>query len=208
MEEWNKNLLMKATILFIIGVALANLFSKGETEGVYQPNYASKLPEAKEYIQKNKMDSTVCFFIDMKVHSGKKRFAIIDLKGDSILREIIVCHGSAGSKGLESSGPDTPVFSNIPSSYASSLGRYKIGKRSYSNWGIKIHYKLHGLDSTNNNAFKRIIVLHSFVGVNQSEIYPEQAPYSLGCPMVSNEDMAYLDELLKTKKNVMMWIYY
>ena len=199
---------MKATILFVFGVALVNLFSKGETESVYQPNYASKLPEAKEYIQKNKMDSTVCFFIDMKVHSGKKRFAVLDLKGDSILREIIVCHGSAGSKGLESSGPDTPIFSNIPSSYASSLGRYKIGKRSYSNWGINIHYKLHGLDSTNNNAFKRIIVLHSFVGVNQSEIYPEQAPYSLGCPMVSNEDMAYLDELLKTKKNVMMWIYY
>ena len=51
-------------------------------------------------------------------------------------------------------------------------------------------------------------MLDSFVGVNQYEIYPEQAPYSLGCPMVSNEDMAYLDELLKTKKNVMMWIYY
>ena len=199
---------MKSTILFIAGVALAKLFANGETEVLYQPYYSAKLREAREYIKKNKMDSTVCFFIDMKVHSGKKRFAVWDLKGDSIQREIIVSHGSAGAKGLEFSGPDKPVFSNVPSSYASSLGRYRIGKRSYSNWGINIHYKLHGLDSTNNNAFKRIIVLHSFVGVNQSEVYPEEAPYSLGCPMVSNEDMTYLDNLLKSKKDVLMWIYY
>tara|TARA_B100000674_G_scaffold107486_1_gene78968 strand:+ start:4486 stop:5118 length:633 start_codon:yes stop_codon:yes gene_type:complete len=207
-EERNKNLLMKANILFIAGVFLTQLFANGETEVLNQPEYSSKLKEAKEFINRNKMDSTVCFLIDMKVHSGKKRFAVLDLKGDSILREIIVCHGSAGSRGLESSGPENPVFSNIPGSYASSLGKYRIGKRSYSNWGIHIHYKLHGLDSTNNNAFKRIIVLHSFIGVNQSEVYPEAAPYSLGCPMVSNEDMTYLDELLKTKKNVLMWIYH
>ncbi len=199
---------MKVILLFLFGVALANLFTDGETVSVYQPNYSSKLLQAKEYIQKNKMNSTVCILIDMKVHSGKKRFAVMDLKRDSILREIIVCHGIAGSKGLVYSGPDTPVFSNIPGSYASSIGRYKIGERSHSNWGINVHYKLHGLDTTNNNAFKRIIVLHSFVGVNQSEIYPEQAPYSLGCPMVSNEDMIFLDEFLRIKKNVLMWIYY
>lgn len=208
MEKRNKNFLMKTTILLIAGVFLTKLFPNGETKMLNHPEYSSKLKEAKEFIHRNKMDSTVCFLIDMKVHSGKKRFAVLDLKKDSILREMIVCHGSAGSKGLESSGPDTPIFSNTPSSYASSLGKYRVGKRSYSNWGINVHYKLHGLDSTNNNAFKRIIVLHSFIGVNQSEVYPEAPPYSLGCPMVSNEDMTYLDDLLKTKKNVLMWIYY
>ena len=208
MEKRNKSLLMKATIVFIAGVFLTKLFPNGETEVLNQPEYSSKLKEAKEFVHRNKMDSTVCFLIDMKVHSGKKRFAVLDLKKDSILREIIVCHGSAGSKGLASSRPDTPIFSNIPSSYASSIGKYRVGKRSYSNWGINVHYKLHGLDSTNNNAFRRIIVLHSFVGVNQSEVYPEAAPYSLGCPMVSNEDMTYLDNLLKTKRNVLLWIYY
>mgnify|MGYP001277343545 CR=1 FL=1 len=80
---------MKSTILFIAGVALAKLFANGETEVLYQPYYSAKLREAREYIKKNKMDSTVCFFIDMKVHSGKKRFAVWDLKGDSIQREIL-----------------------------------------------------------------------------------------------------------------------
>ncbi|MBI34252.1 MAG: peptidase [Flavobacteriales bacterium] len=200
---------MKMMLLYVLIAGLIGLTKIEETrEELYCPNYSIKSYEAMDFVKKNKMDSTVCFLIDMKVHSGKKRFAIWDLVGDSALREIVVSHGSAGAKGLEFSEADKPIFSNIPSSYASSLGRYRIGKRSYSNWGINVHYKLHGLDSTNNNAFKRIIVLHSFIGVNQSEVYPEEAPYSLGCPMVSNEDMTYLDELLKTKKNVLMWIYY
>ena len=208
MEEWNKNLLMKATLIFFAVTTLIKLTSAGVTGVIYKPNYLLKSIEAKDYIQKNKMDTTICFLIDMKVHCGKKRFAVWDLKGDSIRREIIVSHGSGGAKGLPISSADAPVFSNIPGSYASSLGKYRIGKRSYSNWGINIHYKLHGLESTNNNAYRRIIVLHSFVGVSSSEIYPEEAPFSLGCPMVSNQDMIYLDNLLKSKKNILLWIYY
>jgi hypothetical protein len=199
---------MKATIIIIVVATLAEIFSTDLEEVVYTPNYASKSFVAKQFAQKNKMDSTVCFLIDMKAHSGKKRFAIWDLNGDSTIREMIVCHGSAGAKGLPISSADSPVFSNIPSSYASSLGKYRVGKRSYSNWGINIHYKLHGLESTNSNAFRRIIVLHSFIGVGSSEVYPEGAPSSLGCPMVSNQDMTYLDNLLKKKKNILLWIYF
>lgn len=199
---------MKATIIILVAAALAKIFSIDLEEVVYTPNYASKSFAAKQFAQKNKMDSTVCFLIDMKAHSGKKRFAVWDLNGDSTRREIIVCHGSAGAKGLPISSADSPVFSNIPSSYASSLGKYRVGKRSYSNWGINIHYKLHGLESTNSNAFRRIIVLHSFIGVSSSEVYPQASPYSLGCPMVSNQDMIYLDNLLKKNKNILLWIYY
>lgn len=196
---------MKALLTILVGAALVKLTPTGDVP--YEPKYKEKLVSAKSFIKTNNLDSTVCFLIDMNEHMGKKRFAIWDLKGDSLLREMIVTHGSAGSKGLDFSQPDKPVFSNIPSSYASSLGKYKIGKRSYSNWGINIHYKLHGLESTNNNAFRRIIVLHSYREVNEEEVYPDSPPYSLGCPMVSNEDMTYLDSLLKTKKDVMMWIY-
>jgi hypothetical protein len=51
-----------------------------------------------------------------------------------------------------------PVYSNVVGSNCTSLGKYKIGKRSYSNWGINIHYKMHGLESSNSNAFKRHVV--------------------------------------------------
>ena len=90
---------MKATII-IVAALLAKIFSADLEEVVYTPNYATKSFAAKRFAQKNKMDSTVCLLIDMKAHSGKKRFAVWDLNGDSIMREIIVCHGSAGAKGL------------------------------------------------------------------------------------------------------------
>ena len=210
MEKQHKNLLMKASIILMIGAALVKLFPAGEFESpeVYQPKYSTKSQEAFKYAKKHNMDTTVCFLLDMKEHMGKRRFAVWNMQGDTIQREMIVTHGSAGSKGLKVSGPDSPVFSNIPGSYCSSLGKYRVGKRSYSNWGINVHYKLHGLDSTNNNAFRRIVVLHSYAMVSPDEVYPEVPPYSLGCPMVSNEDMTYLDSLLKKKKDVLMWMYY
>jgi len=198
---------MKTAIMFIVGAALVKLFPTGEFIQEYEPSYSNKTQKAFEYAKAHNMDTSVCFLIDMKEHMGKKRFAVWNFKGDSIQEEMIVTHGSAGSKGLKTSGADSPVFSNIPGSYASSLGRYRIGKRSYSNWGINIHYKLHGLDSTNDNAFRRIVVLHSYGMVSKEEVYPEVPPYSLGCTMVSNEDMTYLESLLKTKKDVLMWIY-
>ena len=124
---------MKATIIIIVAAALAKIFSTDLEEVVYTPNYASKSFVAKQFAQKNKMDSTICFLIDMKAHSGKKRFAIWDLNGDSARREMIVCHGSAGAKGLPISSADSPVFFFLFSGYASSLGKYRVGKRSYSN---------------------------------------------------------------------------
>lgn len=197
---------MKALIITMVAAALVKLAPTGDLP--YEPKYKDKVNEAYSFVKQNKMDTTVCFLVDMREHMGKKRFAIWDFKGDSVQREMVVMHGSAGTQGREFSWPDKPVFSNVPGSNASSLGRYRVGKRSYSNWGINIHYKLHGLDSTNNNAYRRIVVLHSYWGVDQSELYPESGPYSLGCPMVSNEDMTYLDSLLKKKKDVMMWMYY
>lgn len=208
MENWNKNLLMKAAILFMVGAALVKFFPNTEEFGKPNPDYLSKSTTAFSYAKANKMDTTVCFLINMRIHSGRKRFAVWDFKGDSVMQEMVVAHGSAGVKGLPESKADRPTFSNIPGSYASSLGRYRVGKRSYSNWGINVHYKLHGLDSTNSNVFRRIVVLHSYIGINQAEVYPEEPTTSLGCPMVSNEDMLELDKLLKTKKDVLMWIYF
>jgi hypothetical protein len=95
-------------------------------------------------------------------------------------------------------------------SNCTSLGKYKIGKRSYSNYGINIHYKLHGLESTNSNAFKRQVVLHSYNYVSETEIYPEHLTMgmSLGCPVVANGIMKQIDALLqKTKKPTLLWIF-
>ena len=205
MEKRIKNLLMKSFALIFIVAGLVKLTTSEEV--VYEPDYAGKKTSAYSFVKAKKMDSTICFLIDMKAHMGNKRFAIWDFKGDTILREMIVTHGAAGVKGLPFSTAEKPVFSNVPGSNASSLGKYRVGARSYSNWGINVHYKLHGLEPTNNNAFRRIVVLHSYFDVSKEEVYPDSPPYSLGCPMVSDEDMTYLDSLLKKKKDVMMWFY-
>lgn len=157
------------------------------------------------FCKKNGFDTSVCFFVDMSIHSGKNRFFVFDLKNKKVLHSGLCCHGMG-----EGSTGSTPVFSNVSGSNCTSLGKYKIGIRSYSNWGIHVHYKMHGLESTNSNAFKRIVVLHSHSPVPDTQIYPFHLTmgWSLGCPVVSNELMTTLDGILKKKeKPVLLWIY-
>ena len=88
--------------------------------------------------------------------------------------------------------------------------RYKVGIRAYSKWGINVHYKLHGLEPTNDNAFKRIVVLHSYTPLPATEVYPSHLPLGMsqGCPVICNETMRQIDVLLKAEtKPVLLWIY-
>lgn len=166
-----------------------------------------KALEAKNYCIEHQLDTTYCVLIDMSIHSGKYRFFVWDFKTDSIVDKSLCSHGSCGQITLPE-GEELPYFTNQPGSYCSSLGKYKIGKRGYSNYGINVNYKLHGLDKTNNNAFDRIIVLHSFNELEEDEIYPYKAMESWGCPSVSDNMMSRIDKRLsKTEKPVLMWIY-
>ncbi len=165
-----------------------------------------KADSALVFCKKKKMNTDYCFLIDMKIHSGKNRFFVWDFNQNKVIHTGLCCHG----KGGDSTGAQ-PVFSNVEGSNCTSLGKYKIGISSYSQWGINIHYKLHGLDTTNNNAFKRIVVLHSFKPVPAYEIYPLHLPmgWSLGCPVISNKLMTQLDKMLKdSDKSILLWIYY
>ena len=86
-------------------------------------------------------------------------------------------------------------------------GKYKIGKRDYSSWGINVKYWLDGLEESNKNAVERVVVLHSWSKVSDKEIFPGYSPLSWGCPAVSDAFMKKLDEKLKvTDKPVLLWI--
>lgn len=65
------------------------------------------------------------------------------------------------------------------------------------NFSINPLFKLHRMDTSNSNAFKRVIVLHSYEYVPDSPPHPLPCPTSWGCPMVSNNLMKKLDVLLK-----------
>jgi len=144
---------------------------------------------------------SLAFLIDMGLGSGKNRFFIYDMNKDSVLKEGLVAHGScdAGFK-------IDPTFSNKVNSGCSALGRYKIGNAYRGRFGLA--YKLYGLDSSNNNAFQRNIVLHSYDCVPEQETNPIPICNSRGCPMVSTGFLNQLNPIIKkSERPILLWIF-
>ena len=192
---------------YVVGLILS-LFLFFTTAQTTANDLKSKAKESLDYAKKNKMDTTMCILVDFSIHSGNKRMFVYDFQKDSIILEGLCTHGCGAGEWANGGTPSSPVFSNVPDSHCSSVGKYKIGDRAYSNWGIHIKYSLHGLEATNNNAYKRYVVLHSWEIVSDTEVYPNGSPESWGCPAVSDKMMEQLDILLKAStKPVLLWIY-
>jgi hypothetical protein len=167
-----------------------------------------KLIEIKDaafvYCKSNNLDTTKCILMDMSIHSGLPRFFVWDFIGDSILMQSQACNG----KNSEPNKENIAKYSNVKYSNCSSLGKYAVMERSYSKYGVNFHYKLDGLEATNSNARKRVVVLHGKDEVSDIPIYPKRLVTSSGCPTVSNSFMLKLDVLLKNKtKPVLLWIF-
>jgi hypothetical protein len=162
---------------------------------------ASYLNHAIKYAQQNGYSTEYCFLVDMGICSGKNRFFVYDLMKNIVASYGLVAHGNCNTHLLEEAR-----FSNTPSCGCSSLGKYKVGASYRGEFGKS--YRLYGLDSSNSNAFKRAIVLHSFGPVPDDEIYPKVLCNSFGCPMVSRSFLNKLSEIIdKSKKPILLWIY-
>jgi hypothetical protein len=160
------------------------------------------------FCRDNNFNTDFCILVDMSLHSGVKRFFVWNFKKQSIEHSFLVSHGCCDKPWKQDQSKKNPTFSNVDGSHCSSLGKYKIGARAYSNWGVNIKYFLHGLEATNNNAYKRIIVLHSWEAVSDEEVYPKGTPEGWGCPTLSNNSFKIIDPLLKaSNKPVLMWVY-
>jgi hypothetical protein len=149
----------------------------------------------KDYASKNKCSLQYAFILDMRIPSFKKRFFVYDLKKDSLLNSGMVAHGT-GSETFRGE----LVFSNVPDSRCTSLGKYKIGASYKGIFGLS--YRLYGLDSTNSNALKRAIVLHGNSCVPDQEYDEFPICFSYGCAMVSTRFLlqlkSYIDKMGKT----------
>lgn len=193
-------------VTLILAILLAFSACSGTEAKLPKPNekLEEKVKEALKYCSANKLNTSYCILVDMSMHSGKNRLFVYDFKNEKIVIKGMCAHGNGGG-----STPFKAVFSNKVNSNCTSLGRYRLGIRSYSKWGINVHYKMHGLDSTNNNAYKRIVVLHSYTPVPEYEIYPSGLfGVSLGCPVVADLTMIEIDNLIKSgQKNMLLWIY-
>ncbi|MCO5231854.1 MAG: murein L,D-transpeptidase catalytic domain family protein [Chitinophagales bacterium] len=164
--------------------------------------------EALRFCKTKGYNTDFCILINMGEHSGLKRFYIWDFNNESIMYSFLVSHGCGESPwGLDFSR-ENPMFSNSDGSHLTSLGKYKIGERGYSNWGINVKYLMHGLEPSNNNALRRTIVFHSWDIIPNREVYPRGVSEGWGCPAVSNDAFRTIDPMLRhSSKPVLMWIY-
>jgi hypothetical protein len=193
------------SLLLIYYLAVSCTYAADETTS----RLAQKAKEALYFCQANEYNTDFCILVDMRIHSGKHRMFVYNLKKEEVERKALCAHGQG--KGDRKSTGAEPLFGNVDGSLLTSLGKYKIGIRSHSKWGINVHYKLHGLEKNNSNAFRRVVVLHSYSPVPAFELYPLHMPMGIssGCPVTDNATMSYLDaKLKKSPKPVLLWIYY
>nr|WP_315028884.1 murein L,D-transpeptidase catalytic domain family protein [uncultured Chryseobacterium sp.] len=167
-----------------------------------------KAEEALQFCTAKNFNTDFCILIDMSLHSGIKRFFIWDFKNNSVSEKYLVGHGCGLNSWSKDHSKDQPEFSNEDGSHLSSLGKYKLQGRGYSDWGINVKYLMHGLEETNSNALKRFIVFHSWNLMSDEETFPKGSPEGWGCPTISNNAMKKIDPMIQnSKKPVLMWIY-
>ena len=144
----------------------------------------------------------------MSLHSGVQRFFLWNVAKNRIDHAALVGHGCCDHPWAGTASRDRPAFSNAVGSHCSALGKYKLGARRHSEWGIGVKYEMHGLEPTNSNALARYIVFHGWEVVSDDEVWPDGTPEGWGCPTVSNASMRFIDSILSASdKPLLMWIY-
>jgi hypothetical protein len=163
-----------------------------------QQHFAGRL---KSYAVANKCNSRICFLIDMSISSGKKRFFVYDIEKNTGIASGLVTHGRCNEPWLKGR-----KYSNAEGSGCSSLGLYKVGVKYNGRFGTA--YKLHGLDSTNSNAFRRFVVLHEMDCIPEEETFPFPVCQSDGCPAVAHSFFKRLQEVITASADpVLLYIY-
>jgi L,D-transpeptidase catalytic domain len=159
-----------------------------------------KSVDAVSFVKKNGYNESVCFLIDMTLPSGQERFFVYNMAKDTIQKSGLVTHGRCNEMWLEER-----KYSNVPGCGCTSLGKYKVGYAYNGTFGLA--YKLYGLDKTNDNAFKRYVVLHAHDCVPESEVQDEICQ-SDGCPTVSPNFLQELKPVIKgSSKPILLWIF-
>lgn len=199
-----KRILSILTFLFICLVCNANAV----TPQIDIQRSRVKAKQALLFAKQRGYNTRYCILTDMSLPSGVRRFMVWDFKRDTILISGLVSHGCGNSPWSGVWSKDKPAFSNADGSHCTALGKYLIGKRGHSSWGIHVNYQMAGLEATNSNAMARQIVFHSWDQVTDAEVYPNGTPEGWGCPAISNKNMKAIDTLIrKQSKHMLLWIY-
>ncbi|HZK08404.1 MAG TPA: murein L,D-transpeptidase catalytic domain family protein [Bacteroidales bacterium] len=147
-----------------------------------------------------KIKKSILTVIDFSKSSNEKRLWVIDLKTRKVLFNDYVAHG-------RNSGDEfAKTFSDIPSSYMSSIGFYVTDITYQGKHGLSL--RLDGVDGNfNKNARERAIVMHGADYVSPDFINKYgRLGRSFGCPSVSME--IYKDVIETICDGSLLFIYY
>ncbi|RYY61225.1 MAG: hypothetical protein EOO05_07100 [Chitinophagaceae bacterium] len=192
-----------ASLLGIMGVLVFSRDQHAVNDQPPEPISAAlklKAGEARSFVEGKNYNDQVVFLLDFRISSSRARFFVYDLKKDSVLNSGLVTHGRCNQEWLEGR-----QYGNTVGCGCSSLGKFRIGKKYKGMFGQA--YKLHGLETTNDKAFDRFVVLHSHECVPESAGQQEICQ-SDGCPTVSPNFLKYLQPIIdRSDKPVMLWIF-
>lgn len=182
-----KNLTVETKIENIYKTLDTNNFNVPELKTFTEALKGFYLLKERGIVQKN-----ILTLIDFSLSSNTKRLWVIDMTTNKILFNSLVAHGRNTGEEFAS------AFSNINSSFKSSLGFYATGEIYRGKHGASL--RLDGLErGLNDNARERGVVMHGADYVSESFIRDhKRLGRSQGCPAVPVE---LTDEIIETIKD-------
>ena len=140
---------MRTIKTIVYAISLSVLIACDPTpENVERPKekpieqYKLKANQAKNFCASHHLNTDFFILIDLNRHSGLKRFYVWDFNKNKIRESYLVSHGCGNAPWESDKTKENPKFSNIDKSHCSSIGKYIIGERGVSIYGIKIKYLL------------------------------------------------------------------
>lgn len=129
--------------------------------------------------------------IDFSIPSNKKRLFLIDIDSMKVVKNTYCSHGK------NSGGLNAKYFSNKVGSYKSSLGFY-ITDNSYKG-KFEVALRLEGIESCNDNARKRAIVMHGAEYATEEFLNRNNGVLgrSFGCPAVPKDEAKQIISRIK-----------
>ena len=149
--------------------------------------------------QKGGFTKSILAIADFSQSSRNKRLYVIDFSNQKVLLNTYVAHGRNSGQEYASK------FSNVNSSYQSSLGFYK-GLGTYQGkHGLSL--RLQGLEKNiNDQALERAIVMHGADYVSEAFIRQTgRLGRSLGCPAVSQAEHQQLIKMLQNGAGLFLY---
>ena len=156
----------------------ATLLEKIVSQGVSRPVATVALAKFQHFLSHTQRQDNLAI-IDFSLFSGRPRFYLVDTQSGKV-DFLLVAHGEGSDPGATG----TPVrFSNVPDSHMSSLGSYIVAE-IYQSKKFGTAARMDGLESSNNLARRRAIVLHGATYVAENK--PKMG-MSWGCPAISQK---------------------